>query len=142
MLTGIRLCTVDDVWRKVLCDLGATVVDDPKIADLNLDSIDLELPVSSNVLKSIIIKAMDEQHQKIINEIFGAPVALPALQMQIIVLLHKSGGVSASEIKTILGYSPDAATHTIDTAIYNLRKLYGRDFIQLENGKYHLGNAL
>jgi hypothetical protein len=139
MLDGIRLYANDNVWRKVLTDLGATVVMEPKTADLDISSIDIELPAQILALKSAIIKAIDEKHQKIINEIFGESVTLSRLQMQIIVLLHQSGGMSADEVKNVLGYSPDIATHTIDTAIYNLRKLYGRDFIQLSDGKYRIG---
>jgi hypothetical protein len=59
--------------------------------------------------------------------------------MNIVVLLFKTGGMSVNDLKNVLGYSPDIATHTIDTAIYQLRKTYGRNFIKNENGKYLIG---
>lgn len=73
------------------------------------------------------------------QKLFGKTVVLPYQQMQIIMLLFKTGGMSAGELKNVLGYSSDTTTHTIDTAIYNLRRVYGRDFIKNENGKYLLG---
>ena len=49
--------------------------------------------------------------------------------------------MTGEELKNALGYMPNVATHTIDTAIYNMRKLYGRDFIKRENGVYKIGTV-
>ena len=73
------------------------------------------------------------------KKIFGTSVILPRMQGQIVTLLYKTGGMRAPEIRSALGYSPNAATHTVDTAIYQLRRAYGRDFIINDNGVYRLG---
>lgn len=139
MLSGIRIYTADNIWRQILSNLGAVVAENQSVADVNFDSLNVSSVLSPIELKSIVLKAMEAQEQKVINDIFGESIVLPRLQMQIVVLLHKSGGMSAAELKDVLGYSPDIATHTIDTAIYSLRKQYGRDFIKNENGKYKVG---
>lgn len=137
MLNGIRIYTNDDVWRKILTDLGANSMSDSNLADINVDSLDIPDAVSPLELKSIILNSLDIKQQNIIRQVFGKHVVLPALQMQIVVLLMQTGGMSAADLKSTL--APDIATHTIDTAIYHLRKTYGRDFIKNENGKYFLG---
>lgn len=137
MLTGIRIYSGDIVWRGILRDLGAIVLDAPTNTDVNLDSLNISMPVSLLELKSALIDAMD--NSKIIYDIFGKSVRLSNLHAKIIVLLYKSGGMDAAMLKTSLGYSIDAATHTIDTAIYQLRKMYGRDFIINDGGVYKIG---
>ena len=47
--------------------------------------------------------------------------------------------MTVDQLKCALGYSPDASTHTVDTAIYQLRRAYGRDFILNTDGVYSLG---
>jgi hypothetical protein len=139
MLHGIRIYTGDRLWRKILGDLGAVMAENAKGADLDFDSLALPGQVSGLELKSIILDAIEKRQQKIIRRIFGHFVALPRLQQQIVVLLFQTGGMAADDLKAVLGYSPDIATHTVDTAIYQLRKAYGRDFIKNENRKYSLG---
>lgn len=137
MLKGIRVYSADAVWRNILRDLGATVLDAPTSGDIVLDSLNISMPVSMLELKAALLDAAD--NSKIIRNLFGTNVRMSALHARIIVQLYKSGGMSAGELKTALGYSADAATHTVDTAIYQLRKLYGRDFIVNENGVYRIG---
>lgn len=137
MLHHIRLFTADPVWRQILLSLSATVVDDAKLANVNLDALEIDPQISVLELKAMILNAMDCNQQAIVNRLFGRPVNLSALQMQIVVLLDQTGGLSAHQLRTIL--APDIATHTIDTAIYQLRKVFGRDFIKNENGKYFIG---
>ncbi len=137
MLNGIRVYSGDSVWRGILHDLGATVLDAPTNTDINLDSLNISMPVSPLDLKFALISASD--NSKIISDIFGKNVKLSNLHTQIIVQLYKSGGMDATTLKTSLGYSADAATHTVDTAIYQLRKMYGRDFIINEQGVYRIG---
>lgn len=139
MLSGILIYTTDPVWEKIVTDLSATVTTDIKTADINIDSMDITLPVSSLDLAAQILNIIDQKQQKIISEIFGAAVTLPQLQRKIVVLLYRCGGMSAGQLKDVLGIAPDVATHTIDTAIYQLRKMYGKDFIKNENGKYSIG---
>ena len=75
----------------------------------------------------------------IINELLGKNAKLTRLQKMMVVALHKSGGMNGEELKVALGYAPDAATHTVDTAIYQLRKIYGHEFIKNDCGVYKIG---
>ena len=137
MLKGIRVYSADNVWRAILRDLGATVLDAPNNTDINFDSLNISMPVSPIELKSALLNAADTS--KIITKLFGTNVRLSNLHTQIIVQLYKSGGMDSVRLKTSLGYSADATTHTVDTAIYQLRKMYGHEFIVNENGVYRIG---
>lgn len=137
MLTGIRIYSSDVVWRHILADLNAVVLDAPDTAEVNLDDISLEIPVSALDLKAVILSALD--NTKILQDIFGKAVYLPQLQAQIVVWLYKTGGLSLNALKKVLGYMPNMTTHAVDTAIYQLRKNYGKDFIQNKNGVYIIG---
>lgn len=137
MLQGVRIYTSDSVWRQVLTDLNATVLDVPTIIDLNFDKLGVAGPVSPVELKALILKASDETG--VVHQIFGKAVSLSHLQQKIVVVLYKTGGLSLAELKSVLGYGPDMATHTIENAIYQLRKTYGRDFIINNNGVYKIG---
>ena len=137
MLKGINVYSADIVWRGVLRDLGATVLDAPTTGCINFDSLNISMPISALELKTALIDATD--NSKIIRKLFGSNMRMSNLHARIIVQLYKSGGMSPAELKTALGYSADAATHTVDTAIYQLRKLYGHDFIINKNGVYRIG---
>ena len=137
MLSGIRVFTSACVWRQILADLNATVLDAPGAMDLNLDTLELNNPVSPMELKALLLSACD--NSRLLNEFFGAPTFLPYIQGKIVVALYKSGGMTATELKSTLGYAADATTHTVDTAIYQLRRKFGREFITINNGVYKLG---
>lgn len=137
MLKDIRIFSADKIWRKILADFDAVVPDSPDTADINLDDLELVLPVSALNLKTAILEGLDKT--EVLQKIFGKPVNLSELQTKIVAWLYKSGEMSAVDLKNVSGYSPDMATHAIDTAIYQLRKIYGRDFIQNKDGKYRLG---
>lgn len=137
MLKDIRIFSADKIWRKILADFDAVVPDSSDTADINLDDLELVLPVSALNLKTAILEGLDKT--EVLQKIFGKPVNLSELQTKIVVWLYKSGEMSAVDLKNVSGYSPDMATHAIDTAIYQLRKIYGRDFIQNKDGKYRLG---
>ena len=137
MLNGIRVYSADPYWRNILTDLGATVLNSPNATDLNLDSLNILMPVSPVQLKAALLDAADSSN--IIHKVFGKNVRLSNLHTQIVVQLYKSGGMDSGTLKSVLGYSADAATHTVDTAIYQLRKIYGHDFIVNENGVYKIG---
>ena len=139
MLTGIRIFTADPYWRQVVSDLNAVVVDDAHLADVDLDSLELNTPVVPMELKSAIISALDDS--KVLLSVFGRTVSLSPIQRRIVVCLGKSGGMTAEELKLALGYARDTTTHTVDTAIYGLRKLFGRDFIVNENGIFKIGGV-
>lgn len=137
MLSGIRIYSADPVWRQILTDLNAVVADAPGPADLDFDALGLDMPIGALELKAAILNAGD--NTSIIRNVFGRDVSLSRLHSNIVAVLYKSGGLNIADLKSALGYSPDAATHTVDTAIYQLRKIYGRDFIQNKNGVYHIG---
>ena len=65
---------------------------------------------------------------------------LPALQRKIVVLLYKNPDISINELKELLGVLPNVTTHTVENAIYQLRKNYGHDFIINAKGKYKIGH--
>lgn len=137
MLNGIRIFSSDPTWRQILGDLNATVLNASTPTDVNFDDLDISVPLSAMELKSIILGAGD--NSVILRRIFGRDVNLPRLQTQIVVWLYKSGGMTATQLKNALGYAPDATTHTVDTAIYQLRKTYGREFILNNGGVYSIG---
>lgn len=139
MLSGIRIFTSDSVWHSVLADFNAIMVDDVFGADLDFDSLDLVLPVTPLELKTAIINATD--NAKTIEKLLGKDANVSSVQARIIARLYKTGGLSADELKLALGYAPDATTHTVNTAIYELRKKYGHDFIKNNNGKFYIGDV-
>lgn len=137
MLNGIGIYSSDSVWRHILGDLGARVTDVPTMADLNFDAMNITPPLTVTELKSIILGATD--NSRIMGAVFGRDVRLPRLQMQIVVWLYKTGGMSGGDLRAALGYAPGVATHAVDTAIYQLRRTFGRDFIKNNNGIYSIG---
>ena len=137
MLSGFKIFSSDPVWQQIVTELGATVTTDSVLCDVNLDAVGFKTPISPSLLKSSIIAATD--NTAIIYSVFGEHVSLSPIQSQIVTLLYKSGGMSADDLKVALGYAPDAATHSVETVIYELRKLYGHDFIENRNGIFKLG---
>ena len=140
MLNGIRIYSSNPTWRHILTEFGATVTDAPNVLDVNFDDLEPATPISPTELKSLILNCAD--NTKILQSIFKGNVPqLSDIQENVIVSLWRGGAMSGNELKNALGFMPDVATHTIDTAIYNIRKLCGRDFIILENGVYKLGTV-
>ena len=137
MLSGMRIYTSDSVWRQILGDLGATVTDVAGATDINFDKLKIKQPVTITELKSAVLGASDNDF--IINELLGKNAKLTRLQKMLVVALHKSGGMNGEELKVALGYAPDATTHTVDTAVYQLRKIYGHGFIENNGGVYKIG---
>ncbi|MBP9999363.1 MAG: hypothetical protein KBT14_01560 [Proteobacteria bacterium] len=140
MLDGIRIFSSDKVWRHILGDLGAVVLDVMDNNAINFDDIAPNEPVSIDDLKTLILNNLNN-NTKILQSVFGKNVpGLSDVQERVIVALVQSGGMTGAELKRTLDYMP-IATHTIDTAIYNLRKLYGRNFIILDKGVYKIGTV-
>lgn len=137
MFTGMRIYTSDKTWRQILSELNATVLDVPNSTDINFDELQIPHNVGLLELKSILLHASDDGD--ILCHIFGKNVSLPQLQSQIVVLLYKSGGMTTNQLKSALGYAPDVATHTVDMAIYQLRRTYGHEFIINTDGVYKIG---
>ncbi len=138
MASNIKIYATDEYWRHIFTDLGAVVVDSKNIADVVFDNMDVNLPISVPQLKSVIFASLD--NRDIIKNVFGQYVVLPALQHKIIVLLYKNPDISINELKELLGVLPNVTTHTVENAIYQLRKKYGHDFIINTKGKYNIGH--
>jgi len=139
MLKNIKIYTSDKYWKQIFTDLGAGIVDDKNTADVVFDDINVTAPISIMDLQNIIYNCVNSAD--IINQVFGKYVVLPALQEKIIILLYKNPNMTMSDIKTALGVLPDVATHTVENAIYQLRKVYGRDIVQNNDGKYKIGGV-
>lgn len=137
MLSGIRIFSSDPIWRHILTELNASVLDVPTVTDLDLADLDIDVSIQPIELKARILSATD--NSRILSQIFGKPTALPYIQGKLVIALYKSGGMSSSDLKRVLGYAADTSTHTVDTAIYQLRRRFGRDFITINNGVYKLG---
>ncbi|MCL2538508.1 MAG: hypothetical protein FWF34_02635 [Alphaproteobacteria bacterium] len=141
MLDNIAFYTMDNMWRGILTDLGATGTDFMS-ADIIIDAgwAAVDLPMSMSELKEKILADIDCANSEIICAVFGRNADLPPVQMKIIRALSRAGadGLSAGDLRRVLGYSTDANTHAADTAIYNLRRAFGADVIRSENGKYKL----
>lgn len=138
MLNEIRIYSSDETWRQILTDLGANVSDIWDPTCLNFDALGIIEPATPIIIKTAIQNAVDGNIQ-LLQQILGKNVKLPYIQTQIILLLYKSGGLSANDLRNALGYAPNTTTHTVDTAIYQLRKTFGRDFIKNINGVYKIG---
>ena len=138
MFDGVNIFSSDVIWRHILSDLGAHVSDTPIAYGIDFDSLDIVKPVSMLELRNAVQHALD-MDIGIIHNIFGRNVQMPTIQAKIIILLYKSGGMSASQLRNALGYSPNATTHAVDTAIYQLRRAFGHEFIKNINGVYQIG---
>lgn len=137
MLNGLHIFSSDPTWCQILADFGADIVDNPKIADVDFDTLNVTQPINPASLRVAIMDAMD--YSNIVTRVLGANVHLSRLPAQIVCLLYKTGGMSSADLKAALGYAADTNTHTVDTAICALRKKYGREFIKNDNGVYKLG---
>ena len=139
MLTGIRIFTSDAYWRKILLELNADVQQDAIYADVNLDNMDFKTPISPMEFKVAVLDARDDT--RVVDKILGRQVQLSPIQNRILRKLYETGGMTSDELKVVLGYAADATTHTVDTTIYGLRKLFGKDIIINKNGKFVIGRV-
>ncbi|MFQ6739053.1 MAG: hypothetical protein ACLRFJ_00050 [Alphaproteobacteria bacterium] len=138
MLNGISVFSGDSVWRQILHDLGATVLDAPMALSVNIDELKLNLPLSPVELRVKLLNA--RENTDLFKQIFGNNIPVfSALQRDIIIAIYRTGGISGECLRNMLGFSPDVTTHTVDTAISHIRKVAGHDFIKHENGKYIIG---
>lgn len=137
MLNNVKIYTSDKYWNQILTDLGADIAQSPNVSDVIFDDIEINAPISVPDLKNAILDYMN--CTDVIRRVFGREVILPTLQHKIVVLIHKNVGLTMSELKAALGFAPDVTSHAVENAIYQLRKTYGREFIQNVNGKYKIG---
>lgn len=137
MLENIKIYTSDKYWHRILSDLNANLVDAPDDSDVVFDDIKFNTPVSVCDLQKLILNQFN--NNDIITAVFGRYVVLPSLQRKIIVALYKNPNIQIGELKLAVGLSPDVATHSVENAIYQLRKVFGHEFIINENGGYRIG---
>jgi hypothetical protein len=137
MLSNIKIYASDKYWKSILADLGANLVDSSDCADVVFDDIKINAPVSVDDLKNLVLNQFN--NKDIIIDIFGRDTVLPELQRKIVVALYKNPNIQMRELKLAVGLGPDIATHSVDNAIYQLRKTFGHDFILNENGGYRIG---
>jgi hypothetical protein len=133
MLAGITFYTDNTVWAGILSDLGATAAS-RDIADIVFISPDTR--ISSIELKSRLLEQIDRERTVATTGYKN----LSDNQTKIINLLVRAGkhGITADSLKIALGYATDANSHALDTAIYNLRKTFGAEFIKTTGGKYFI----
>ncbi len=139
MLSNIKIYTSDKYWNRILTDLGANVVDSADVADVIFDDIEINAPISVDDLQGLILSQFN--NNDIISDVFGRDVVLPELQRKIVVALYKNPNIQMRELKLAVGLSPDITTHSVENAIYQLRKTFGHDFILNENGGYKIGRV-
>lgn len=135
MFNGISFWTDDKIWRGILNDLGAEFA--PRdIADVVFKSNKKFSPAELN---TEFLHLADLHESETIKKICGN-IKLSGAQKKIIMTLHRFGGngIDVSALQQQLGYAPGAATNAVGTAIYQLRKIFGKDFIKNEGGKYRL----
>ena len=137
MMENIKIFASDKYWNRILTDLGASMVDSPENADIVFDEISPDAPISVADLQQLILDQYN--NSDILQNIFGCDVNLPLLQRKIIVALYKKPNIQIHNLKTAVGLSPDATTHSVENAIYQLRKTFGHNFILNENGGYRIG---
>lgn len=123
------------VWRGILTDLGARF-SSREFADVIFST---DRKISPSELKAEILRLRDAREAAIIKKICGN-TTLSGSQKKIIIALHRAGafGADSGELQQHLGYAPGAATNAVGTAIYQLRKIFGKEFIKNEGGKYKL----
>lgn len=138
MLNGTTFFTRDNIWADILTQLGG--VRDTKRHTADFTFTPPTHRISAMDLKAEILKQVDAGKGRIMIKIFGKeiPPISPA-QEKIILLLYKHGGMGIGQLNAALGYSANTKTHTCDTAIYQLRKTFGADFIKQSDGIYQLG---
>jgi len=137
MLNNIKIYTADKYWNHILADLDANLVDGPGVADVLFDDIKIKAPISVDDLQNLILAQFN--NNDIIVNVFGRDVILPELQRKIIIALYKTPNIQMRELKLAVGLLPDITTHSVENAIYQLRKKYGHNFILNENGGYKIG---
>ena len=137
MLGNVKIYTSDKYWNHILADLGACLVETPDVADVIFDELSINAPISVDDLQSLVVSQFN--NNDIIANVFGRDVVLPALQRKIIVALYKKPNIQMRELKLAVGLSPDITTHSVENAIYQLRKTFGHDFILNEKGGYKIG---
>lgn len=138
MFENIRVFTSDTYWKQILTDIGFDIVDDVKGADVDFDGLNIPANINLMDLRQIILS--ESNYDTVINKIFHKDVVLSKLQKKILNALYKYGELDITTLKQYVGIDSSIVTHTVETAIYKLRKTYGHDLIYNIEGKYKLGH--
>lgn len=120
-----------------MTDLGANTVDTPNVADVVFDNDSIDGPISVDELRNLILTQFNSND--IIYSIFGQEVILSDLQRKIVIALYKKPNIQMRELKSAVGVMTGMTTHSVENAIYQLRKKFGHDFILNQNGGYRIG---
>ncbi len=126
MLCDIKFWTNDAVWSRILSDLGALRVNEKSSADLIFTQPSKKLNLVE--LQSFILENIQKNENKILERIAGENYKELTGSMRKLIIDLSRGPVA-----------PYTNSHSLDTTVYNLRKIFGRDFIINEDGKYKLG---
>ncbi|MCL1902537.1 MAG: hypothetical protein FWG18_02840 [Alphaproteobacteria bacterium] len=144
----IRFFSDCPVWHGIMTDLGAVPV--PK-ASADVEIKQGKAPLAPMELKAKILADIDAREKKVLDSVFGhdansgprgrgtqAVGGLAPAQKKIVIMLQRAGaaGLGSEELRTAFGYAHTTTTHTIETAVSNLRARFGSDFIKFENGRY------
>jgi hypothetical protein len=150
MINEITFWTDDKVWRGILSDLGAVFA--PR------DTADViwcpphpafakgygglrrgAPPLRGGHIKAEILRLRDLRESQILKKVCGN-TSVSEAQKKLIIALYRAGenGASADELQQQLGYAIGAKTNAANTAIYQLRKIFGKEFIRNEGGRYKL----
>ena len=122
MLNRVNIRTIDPIWDGVLSDLGAKV---------SPDGIKFDVPREKISVADLILRIESAASNRIAK--LGAEKLSDAERTLLLMLPG-----TAADLKSGMGYAADAATHTIETLVYNIRKKMGGNFIKFEDGKYKL----
>lgn len=135
MFNGITFWTDDKIWRGILTDLGAQF--SPRESANVIFKPSKKL--SPTELNAEILHIADSHESEILKKICKNE-NLSGTQKKIVIALYNAGtdGIDAVGLQQKLGYAAGASTNAVGTAIYQLRKTFGKDFIKSEGGKYKL----
>jgi len=139
MFDNISVFTSDIYWKRIFVDLGMCLVDDVIMADVDFDSLQIKHPISLSELQQIVLD--EANHDKMMIDIFHKHVLVSKLQKKILNALYKYGDLDIVSLKQYVGIDSSIMSHTVETAIYQLRKIYGHDLIYNHEGKYRLGHV-
>lgn len=136
MFNGITFWTDDKVWRGILTDLGAQF-SPRESADVIFSP---NKKFSPTELNAEILRLSDSRESEILKIICKNTILCSGAQKKIIMALYHAGkdGIDSVGLQQKLGYAAGASTNAVGTAIYQLRKTFGKDFIKSDGGKYKL----
>ena len=138
MPNTVQFWTDDKIWAGILTDMGYAVADATHGADFIW--MPPSGPLTPMELRGEVLGQIDAARIADMRAIFGERAnTVGGVQEKIALMLYRRGGLTIRQINEFLGYSAETKTHTADTAIYQLRRTFGNQFIMCNNGIYSLG---